>query len=370
MASVEDRAHYRRGWDASKRYGQNDRPNKRSALEAADMRGESAAWYLGYEDYACGREKWTSLMPRQPESADVKPTEPTTSEQDQAFDYLSLLSKADRMAYDLGADEAEHNAATHGITAKLAFAYFCDAVRELGPSTDDSPNRHALYWHGCSDRLTRLEGKRLAERDANAWKDLAGIAVSPRHASHANNVEPTTSDQDDQDTGGDDSWMDEPYTPYDPYTHPSKRANPWPHVVDTTGPTVTLTAQRTTVNDGSSYVYSLSYTTPSGDTATETTTRTAAFIRLRRMTGTRAGDVGRVDGYTNDQLGDFLMDAEHGHTLLIPRNDTPPYGPHLCPDECGTVLMAPCAPGLAGDDSWYCPGCGQAWTLDLTTRTL
>lgn len=116
--------------------------------------------------------------------------------------------------------------------------------------------------------------------------------------------------------------------------------------------------------------FSLTYTLNTGKTTTTTKTRTGAFIVLRKMVGMRRGNGRTVAGYTTDQLGDFMLDAEHGHTLIIPRNDLAPYGPHLCPGGCGTVLMAPTAPGEAGDDTWYCPGCGQRWTLDLTARTL
>lgn len=30
--------------------------------------------------------------------------------------------------------------------------------------------------------------------------------------------------------------------------------------------------------------------------------------------------------------------------------------------------MAPEPLGRPGDDSWYCEGCGTAWSLDLTRR--
>jgi hypothetical protein len=44
---------YSNGWAASAR------PSEGSALERADGRGVSHAWYDGYSDMACGREKWT-----------------------------------------------------------------------------------------------------------------------------------------------------------------------------------------------------------------------------------------------------------------------------------------------------------------------
>ena len=55
MKEVSDRVKkdYRNGWKASAGNG---------SLEAADARGVSNAWYDGYSDYACGREKYHSLM--------------------------------------------------------------------------------------------------------------------------------------------------------------------------------------------------------------------------------------------------------------------------------------------------------------------
>lgn len=50
------RKHYNRGWAASQRL------NHSTALERADNRGESSAWYDGYEDYAINEnQKWCSL---------------------------------------------------------------------------------------------------------------------------------------------------------------------------------------------------------------------------------------------------------------------------------------------------------------------
>lgn len=46
-----DRKAYRNGWQASARDGGDN-----GALERADARGVPTAWYLGYEDYAAGRE--------------------------------------------------------------------------------------------------------------------------------------------------------------------------------------------------------------------------------------------------------------------------------------------------------------------------
>lgn len=40
-----------------------------------------------------------------------------------------------------------------------------------------------------------------------------------------------------------------------------------------------------------------------------------------------------------------------------------------CPD-CGHDLMPPSPVGEAGDDSWYCEGCGAAWSLDLSRRVM
>lgn len=40
-----------------------------------------------------------------------------------------------------------------------------------------------------------------------------------------------------------------------------------------------------------------------------------------------------------------------------------------CPD-CGHALMAPEPAGEPGVDSFYCEGCGQAWSLDLSRRVL
>jgi len=44
---------YRNGWKVSANCG---------SLEAADARGVSGAWYDGYMDYACGRDKYHSLI--------------------------------------------------------------------------------------------------------------------------------------------------------------------------------------------------------------------------------------------------------------------------------------------------------------------
>lgn len=38
--------------------------------------------------------------------------------------------------------------------------------------------------------------------------------------------------------------------------------------------------------------------------------------------------------------------------------------------ECGHELMAPSPAGEAGDDSWYCEGCGTAWSLDLSRKVM
>jgi predicted RNA-binding Zn-ribbon protein involved in translation (DUF1610 family) len=41
----------------------------------------------------------------------------------------------------------------------------------------------------------------------------------------------------------------------------------------------------------------------------------------------------------------------------------------VCP-SCGHELMAPTEVGEPGDNSYYCEGCGRAWTLDLKRQTL
>ena len=45
---------YRRGWQASVRATDG-------ALDRADARGESNAWYDGYMDHACDRPMWAAL---------------------------------------------------------------------------------------------------------------------------------------------------------------------------------------------------------------------------------------------------------------------------------------------------------------------
>ena len=45
---------YQRGWRTSQ-------TTTGGALDRADARGESAAWYDGYNDYAAGRRKWHML---------------------------------------------------------------------------------------------------------------------------------------------------------------------------------------------------------------------------------------------------------------------------------------------------------------------
>lgn len=52
MAQVE--RDYRNGWNASLRGSAN-------ALESADQRGVSTAWYDGYFDHATGRDKGHAL---------------------------------------------------------------------------------------------------------------------------------------------------------------------------------------------------------------------------------------------------------------------------------------------------------------------
>lgn len=41
----------------------------------------------------------------------------------------------------------------------------------------------------------------------------------------------------------------------------------------------------------------------------------------------------------------------------------------VCPG-CAHELMAPAPKGQPGDDSYYCEGCGQAWSLDLARKVL
>ena len=63
LASKENesfRRDYTRGWNASKRYANSSSYQVFTPLERADMNGESNAWYLGYEDYACDKPKWSS----------------------------------------------------------------------------------------------------------------------------------------------------------------------------------------------------------------------------------------------------------------------------------------------------------------------
>jgi len=56
----EDKKHYNRGWNASKRPPRKD--GTRGALDAADDRGgEHPAWHAGYTDYAIGLDKYHSL---------------------------------------------------------------------------------------------------------------------------------------------------------------------------------------------------------------------------------------------------------------------------------------------------------------------
>jgi len=42
---------YNRGWNTSARMTDG-------ALDRADSRGEVTAWFSGYYDHACGRDKW------------------------------------------------------------------------------------------------------------------------------------------------------------------------------------------------------------------------------------------------------------------------------------------------------------------------
>lgn len=190
---------YQRGWDASVRYGRNGNPGKRSALEAADTRGEPAAWYQGYEDHACDREKWASLTSADPTTcvpgftcgehpSDTHCGRPlaTANEDTSADDLLrSLMSETDRRAYDLGVSEAGSHP---GVTSAMAFAYFCDAVRELGPNSEEAPNRHALYWHGVGDTLRKREEESVANRPPMAWRELPGLALSPKHPAEGINL--------------------------------------------------------------------------------------------------------------------------------------------------------------------------------------
>lgn len=60
IATPQEKADYARGWRSSSTgVGGNDGgPTK---LERADMRGERAAWYDGWEDFACDRPRGHSL---------------------------------------------------------------------------------------------------------------------------------------------------------------------------------------------------------------------------------------------------------------------------------------------------------------------
>lgn len=128
--------------------------------------------------------------------------------------------------------------------------------------------------------------------------------------------------------------------------------------------TVTLSAQ--VIRPPSDRLaFALTYTDRGGEVVTEEHGQTSTFHRLRALAGQRE----LVDGFTFDQLRGLIDTAATGVPVNVPRNDLPPYGPHLCPDSCGVALIAPNAPGEAGDDTWYCGTCARSWTLDLAYRT-
>jgi hypothetical protein len=61
--SAEYAKDYNNGWRVSQRAADWD-GNGLSPLERADERGVSNAWYDGFEDYACGHDKWRKRQER------------------------------------------------------------------------------------------------------------------------------------------------------------------------------------------------------------------------------------------------------------------------------------------------------------------
>lgn len=78
------------------------------------------------------------------------------------------------------------------------------------------------------------------------------------------------------------------------------------------------------------------------------------FSRILMASGEVRFSVSKYNGYVGGTA--FACAWTQAHFLYV--------DPTQCPD-CGHSLMAPAPAGHAGDDSYYCEGCGKAWSREV-----